>query len=308
LSLHVVEDPALLGGELDRAVFAGCAKLVGMLLRGGPGMPPQFQVLRDLVAGEMDADRTDYLLRDSLHCGVEYGRFDHRRMIECLNLHEGPGGVLEVALQRDGIHTFEALILARYQMNTQVYYHRLRRIYDHYLCRYFEAKGPEAFNTPEKVLSSNDVTALADIFRDADTGEGPVRQWAQRIQDRRHHRLVHETGEDANAMDLRYSAQLLEDLRHRFPDRDFIHDLAAPTIHKLLLPDDQSEQGLILLPLVDAEGRREGYVGERSHILRRVPRKFQVARIFCDLKPGEASVPAEIPDFAAQGYRKLGGR
>ena len=35
------------------------------------------------------------------------------RMIECLVLHEESNGALEIALTRDGIHTFEALILAR---------------------------------------------------------------------------------------------------------------------------------------------------------------------------------------------------
>jgi HD superfamily phosphohydrolase len=76
-------------------------------------MPPQLKVLKDLVSGEMDADRSDYLLRDSHHCGVEYGRFDHRRMIQCLDLHEAEGGTLEIALHRDGIHTFEAKKPAR---------------------------------------------------------------------------------------------------------------------------------------------------------------------------------------------------
>ena len=42
-----------------------------------------------------------------------------------------------VLTEADGLA--EALILARYQMNTQVYYHRVRRIYDYYLCRYFFA-------------------------------------------------------------------------------------------------------------------------------------------------------------------------
>jgi HD superfamily phosphohydrolase len=128
LSFKLVEEREFLGQELDRLYFAGFSVLLGKVLRGGAVMPPQLKVLQDLVSGEMDADRSDYLLRDSHHCGVEYGRFDHRRMIQCLDLHEGEGGALEIALRRDGIHTFEALILARYQMNTQVYLHRIRRI------------------------------------------------------------------------------------------------------------------------------------------------------------------------------------
>src|SRR5204863_2252421 len=139
----------------------------GKVLRGGAMMPSQLKVLKDLVSGEMDADRSDYLLRDSHHCGVEYGRFDHRRMIQCLDLHEAEGGTLEIALHRDGIHTFEALILARYQMNTQVYYHRVRRIYDHYLCQYFSEKGLHDFDSPEKFLAQTDIQALATIVQDA---------------------------------------------------------------------------------------------------------------------------------------------
>src|SRR5439155_18603190 len=115
-------------------------------------------------------DRSDYLLRDSHHCGVEYGRFDQRRMIQCLDLHEADGGTLEIALHRDGIHTFEALILARYQMNTQVYFHRIRRIYDYYLRQYFTEKGRGDFDSPEKLLGLTDTRALASVLGDAEAG------------------------------------------------------------------------------------------------------------------------------------------
>jgi HD superfamily phosphohydrolase len=307
LTHTIVEEKDLLGAELNTAFFAGCPQLVASVLRGGPTMPPQFQVLRDIVSGEMDADRTDYLLRDSLHCGVEYGRFDYRRMIECLDLQEGPGGVIEIALQRDGIHTFEALILARYQMNTQVYYHRLRRVYDYYLCQYFQAKGAETFDSPEKILAHNDVTMMAEILRDADQGQGDHSQWAARVRDRRHHRVVHETGEDANAMDLRYSGELFEALKKKYGDLDFYWDRASASIHKLLGPDDPEEAGLVLLPLVGFGGGRS-YVGERSHILRRVPRRFQVARIFCDLGREQKELQHNIVAFASEEYRRLGGR
>jgi uncharacterized protein len=37
---------------------------------------------RDLISGQLDADRMDYLLRDSLHCGVSYGRYDWQRLIQ----------------------------------------------------------------------------------------------------------------------------------------------------------------------------------------------------------------------------------
>jgi HD superfamily phosphohydrolase len=272
LSWRIIEEQGFLESDLNRNFFDGCARLLAKVLRGGPQMPPQLQILRDLVSGEMDADRSDYLLRDSLHCGVEYGRFDYRRMIECLDLHQGPGGTLEVALQRDGIHIFEALILARYQMNTQVYYHRVRRIYDYYLRRYFEAKGPEFLNTPEKILAHNDITMMATMLRDAEEGTDTAAPWAQRIRDRRHHRVIHETGEDANAMDLRNSNKVYEKLQVKFPDLEFYWDKPARpvSIHKLLVPEDTEETGKVIVPLIGPRGEIS-YVGERSHILRRVP-------------------------------------
>ena len=37
--------------------------------------------LSEIVSGELDADRTDYLQRDSTYCGVRYGRFDAERLV-----------------------------------------------------------------------------------------------------------------------------------------------------------------------------------------------------------------------------------
>ncbi len=301
----LVQEKEFLANELDKAYFAGFSGLLGNVLRSGAVMAPQLKVLRDLISGEMDADRSDYLQRDSHHYGVEYGKFDYRRMVQCLDLHEGDGGALEIALQRDGIHTFEALILARYQMNTQVYLHRIRRIYDYYLCQYFAEKGREVFDSPKKILDQTDILAMATILRDTETG-GTGAKWAMRIRDRNHHRVVHQTGEDANAMDLKHSGRLMDRLREEFPTTDFIFDVASASIHKLLLPDDAEATGLIALPLIEPSGQSH-YLGARSHILRRTPRRFQVARIFADVDRSNEDLLGTIRSFARDQYRKLGG-
>lgn len=80
-----------------------------------------------LVAGELDADRMDYLLRDARMCGVRYGEYDLPRIIETITL--APGGDA-VAVSRAGLHAAEGLLLARYSMFQQVYFHRTRRILD----------------------------------------------------------------------------------------------------------------------------------------------------------------------------------
>src|SRR5439155_13424972 len=69
---------------------------------------------RELIIGQMDADRMDYLLRDSLHAGVQYGEFDLERLVHTVvavrgNEGEGP----RLGVSEGGWHAAEALILAR---------------------------------------------------------------------------------------------------------------------------------------------------------------------------------------------------
>ena len=45
---------------------------------------------RELIDGQMDADRMDYLLRDSLHTGVDYGKYDWRRLLNTIQAIEMP--------------------------------------------------------------------------------------------------------------------------------------------------------------------------------------------------------------------------
>jgi HD superfamily phosphohydrolase len=89
---------------------------------------------RELIDGQMDADRIDYLQRDSLHAGVEYGKFDWRRLVNSVEVvprPEGRGPGLGVS--EGGYHAAEGLVLARYFMFTQVYFHKTRMAFDHHL-------------------------------------------------------------------------------------------------------------------------------------------------------------------------------
>lgn len=100
------------------------------------GSKPKFgRVLlwRDLLSSQLDADRADYLLRDSLHCGVTYGHFDLNRLLVTMKIGLTETGSPTLALEEGGIHIAEALILARYQMFTQVYFQHTRRAYDHHI-------------------------------------------------------------------------------------------------------------------------------------------------------------------------------
>lgn len=83
----------------------------------------------DLVSSQLDADRLDYLLRDSLMTGVAYGQYDLEWILINLRLaRRGRDGDLRLALNAaKGYHAAEQFVIARYLMYQQVYYHKTAR-------------------------------------------------------------------------------------------------------------------------------------------------------------------------------------
>ena len=76
----------------------------------------------------------DYLLRDAYHAGVEYGRYDWRRMVATVRIVTDPeSGAPKIGVSEDGRHAAEAMIIARYMMFNQVYFHKTRVILDYHL-------------------------------------------------------------------------------------------------------------------------------------------------------------------------------
>jgi uncharacterized protein len=80
--------------------------------------------LAQLVSSQLDVDRMDYLLRDSLMTGAKYGLYDLEWIINALQI-DGPGDRVYVAAR--GIYAVEEYLQARYYMFRQVYFHRTLR-------------------------------------------------------------------------------------------------------------------------------------------------------------------------------------
>jgi HD superfamily phosphohydrolase len=86
---------------------------------------PELRVLRSILSGPIDIDKLDYLERDSLHCGVPYGRhFDKHRLIQSLVLNEAGDGL---AINQKGKTAAELMVFARYVMFSEVYWHHAVR-------------------------------------------------------------------------------------------------------------------------------------------------------------------------------------
>jgi len=86
---------------------------------------PQLRLVRSILSGPIDIDKMDYLERDSLHCGVPYGRhFDKSRLINALILNETGDGL---AITQKGKTAAELMVFARYVMFSEVYWHHAVR-------------------------------------------------------------------------------------------------------------------------------------------------------------------------------------
>ena len=80
--------------------------------------------LAQLVSSQLDVDRMDYLLRDSLMTGAKYGVYDLEWIINALAIDE-TGDRIYVAAR--GLYAVEEYLQARYYMFRQVYFHRTLR-------------------------------------------------------------------------------------------------------------------------------------------------------------------------------------
>jgi len=180
--------------------------------------------LGELIDSPWDVDKMDYLLRDSHYCGVGYGSYDYSRIVRSLTLFSDEAGSMKLAIEEGGFHCLEGLVLARYFMFMQVYFHEVRRAYDLVLedligellqDRYGTATYPGPADI-EEYLSWDDVAVLAAAAQKADAAS---RNSAWMIRNRRHPKKVFSTLPHPDRMEARQAfGPLLKHVKTRFPD------------------------------------------------------------------------------------------
>lgn len=197
---HVLKD--VIENHPLNQTFAITADEVASLLEGKSTAGGRL-FWRQLIDGQMDADRMDYLLRDSLHTGVDYGRYDWRRLLNTIRVIQMPPRRGEdmapeprLGVAEGGVHAAEALVLARYYMFTQVYFHKTRVAFDHHIRGALQAVLPGGTFPPptaeaiEEYLRWNDWRVLG-LLADETTGG----EHGDRLRRRDHYREVYHTPE-----------------------------------------------------------------------------------------------------------------
>ncbi|MEJ6400162.1 HD domain-containing protein [Nicoliella lavandulae] len=132
---------------------------------------PNKQVVQ-MISSQCDADRMDYLLRDSYSTGTSYGNFDLTRILRIMRPYSDG-----ICFDMNGMHTIEDYIIGRMQMYVQVYFHPVSRsmevILNHLLLRakdlYHDGKlEPEL--TPYLLLPFFDDQFSLDDYLELDDG------------------------------------------------------------------------------------------------------------------------------------------
>jgi HD superfamily phosphohydrolase len=113
---------------------------------------PRPSASQAIVSGPLDADKLDYLLRDSQFCGVKYGVYDIERVLDGLRVVRAPSGDSYLSVAEESVPAVEQHLMARYQMTCQVYRHRIRRSTDILLSRAIVA------------AANNGCQALRDLY------------------------------------------------------------------------------------------------------------------------------------------------
>ena len=121
-------------------IILGATELNQMLTKVSPRLPEDIvsiiehnhpnDILNQIISGQLDADRMDYLLRDSYFSATSYGQFDLERILRTMRVRKIDENKKALVVKYTGIHSVEDYIMARYQMYWQVYYHPVARSYE----------------------------------------------------------------------------------------------------------------------------------------------------------------------------------
>jgi HD superfamily phosphohydrolase len=120
LTQRLIQDPE---SEVHRLLWQYDRVLpekVVAFLREEPGRT----FLNDVIASQLDADRFDYLLRDNLMTGSQYGAYDLQWLLHSLTVDEGSN---RLAVTWKGISAVEDYLHSRYNMYRNVYFHKVVR-------------------------------------------------------------------------------------------------------------------------------------------------------------------------------------
>lgn len=170
---------ATLGSVLERGLNVDPHRVCDLIRKSRAKLrSPKERFLQSIISSALDADKMDYLWRDSVHLGVPYGRnYDRERLLNALTIN--PAGD-ELAITSKGRISAEVFLFCRYTMYSEVYWHHavrsasamIERAWDDAISRDL----PDAEELKSRLLTVGDDDFLATL-----AGESPPLSGASRL-------------------------------------------------------------------------------------------------------------------------------
>lgn len=106
------------------------------------------QFFNEIISGALSADMMDYLPRDGLFTGVEYGKIDYHRLISSFEVTTDG----HLAINKSALYSLESMLISRYEMYKAVYFHKTVRSAEVMLLRSIML-ADEQLNLTDKTLN-----------------------------------------------------------------------------------------------------------------------------------------------------------
>ncbi|MCZ6532549.1 MAG: HD domain-containing protein [SAR324 cluster bacterium] len=268
------ESPPLLSMEEARDVSALInGNITPHSFAGGRGDGDEFNILpllKQIISGEIDADRMDYLRRDAYFAGVSYGYFDLDRLVQALGYVPSPSGLL-MTLDENALYTYENFLMTRFHMTMQVYLHKTVLLFNHYLHRAVQEGEIECNleSNMDSFLQTREDSIMARLYEARD------RRWASRIVHRNPFSRLAQFKGGAEQEDRE---RILAALREA--DIETIHIREERTLSNL----GEGEEGQV--PAIQVREERLGRTSwgplhEKSVLLDRYNQIFVIENIYC---------------------------
>jgi uncharacterized protein len=227
-------------------------------------LQPWIALSHDLVSSApADADRMDYLERDSRSCGVSYGLFDRNRLLKSMLCYRDGTETqrrYRLGIKVSGYRAIENFVQARFELFVQVYYHKTNRAIESMLEEIARiAKNEEDIKiVPEESLEElidGYVNLSDEYFLDVLRGRQraglesvankDIRSLAECIHNRKLWKRVFDLQDYGTSKDERQVDRLYSELRASFEGDLFHEDKVPPRATKDL------DEGAAILSEVD---------------------------------------------------------
>lgn len=257
-----------------------------------PGPNMEYIFLKSFMDSEMDCDKMDYLLRDALYCGVNYGKYDVDRLISCLTIYQNDG-FPRLAIQYGGVQAFEEFMLARYFMFVQVYFHRTRRFFDKmYFIALKEILPGGIFPTDvQEYLSWDDYRVWSLLKDHADTNDA-----CKNIVHRNVYPCVHKTKTHPVEADFLNFRIIRKILYEEFGKERFIEDCSADKMpHKIPVKTTPDDERAVVI--IDEKSGKVSTISEESIIIKSLTEKINIQRLYLCDRSKEKDVNEKIQKY-----------